>query len=302
MLTGFLNIDKPAGLTSHDVVDVVRRLVGQRQVGHTGTLDPFATGVLVLALGRATRLTMFLTSADKAYRGEILLGRATTTYDPEGEVVSEGPVEHLDEEGIDAAMGLFRGVIEQVPPPFSAKKVAGKKLYEYARAGEQVRVEPKSVTVHEFVLDRWEPPLLHFHALVSSGTYVRCLAHDLGRALGCGGHLKRLARVQVGRFRLDEAVPLATLEAEPDSIGNRLVPICEAFPEIPRVTLGPEAKRRLINGSPAAVEARGVGMAAAQAEQVFAVDEAGAVLALARRLPSSPGTLLLQPKIQLAGG
>jgi tRNA pseudouridine55 synthase len=301
MITGFVNVDKPAGMTSHDVVDSVRRVAGQRQVGHTGTLDPFATGVLVLALGKATRLASFLTGADKAYQGQITLGRATTTDDVEGETTAEGPVDHLDPEGVGAAMHRFLGTIQQMPPPFSAKKVAGKKLYQYARAGEQVQVEPKTVTVHQFVLDRWEPPILHFRAVVSTGTYVRSLAHDLGLLLGCGGHLSQLARIQVGRFRLEEATPLASLENDPGLLREKLSSIPDSLPDIPTVTVSEEAKRRLLNGSPAAVEERGVGLAAAAAERLLALDEAGHVLALVEKVPASVGTLRFQPKILLTG-
>ncbi len=300
MLTGFLNVDKPSGMTSHDVVDVVRGVAKQRQVGHTGTLDPFATGVLVLALGRATKLASFLSGADKAYRGEMTLGRATNTYDIEGEVTGEGAIDHLDAEGIDAAMGRLRGAIEQVPPPFSAKKVGGKKLYELARRGEIVEVEPKSVTVGEFVLDRWEPPLVHFHTVVSSGTYVRSLAHDLGQMLGCGGHLSRLARTQVGRVRLEDAVALADLQEHPEQLSERLLPIPDALPEIPKIEFTEDAARRLLNGAPAAVMARGLGVQTASAERAFAVDDRGNLLALVEAMPASPGTLLFQPKVQLA--
>jgi tRNA pseudouridine55 synthase len=296
---GFLNVDKPPGMTSHDVVDAVRRVAGQRQVGHTGTLDPFATGVLVLALGKATRLAQHISGADKTYQGQITLGQETATYDSEGEVTGGGSVEHLDSEGIDAAMGLLRGAIKQVPPPYSAKKVAGKKLYEYARRGEKVEVEPKDVIVHQFALDRWEPPILHFRASVSSGTYVRSLAHDLGRALGCGGHLTQLARTQVGRFRLEDAVALADLERDPGLFADSLVPALQAMPEIPRITVTPEAARRLRNGSSAAIELRGIGMDAAQADQLFAVEESGALIALVDKVPSEPRLVTLQPRVQL---
>ncbi|NUP89005.1 MAG: tRNA pseudouridine(55) synthase TruB [Candidatus Sumerlaeia bacterium] len=296
---GFLNVDKPAGMTSHDVVDVVRRVANQQQVGHTGTLDPFATGVLVLALGKATKLAQYVTGSDKAYHGAVTLGSATTTYDGEGEVTSQGAIDHLDAEGIDAAMSLLRGKIQQVPPPYSAKKIAGKKLYEYARAGEVIVAEPKEVTVTLFVLDRWEPPHVHFHCLVSPGTYVRSLAHDLGQALGCGGHLSTLARTQVGRFRLEEAVALGDLERDADLLGDRLVPIPDAFPDIPSVMVGDEATRRLRNGAEASIEARGIGIEAMAATRLFALDARGQPVALVERLPSQPGQVRLQAKVQL---
>jgi tRNA pseudouridine55 synthase len=297
--TGFLNIDKPAGMTSHDVVDVVRRAAGQRQVGHTGTLDPFATGVLVLVLGRATRLANLLAGADKTYRGEITLGRATTTYDTEGETTSTGSVDHLDEEGIRAALALFRGSIDQVPPPYSAKKVGGKKLYELARAGETVVVEPKQVTIHHLEMLGWNPPSVEFEAVVSAGTYARSLAFDLGQALGCGGHLSRLERTAVGRLTIAESISLDVIREQPDSVREHLISVSEALPEIPSVTVNPEAQARLLNGTAITLPSRGVGTKAAGAKRLFAVTEQGAPVALVESLPTGPGSLLLQPKVQL---
>jgi tRNA pseudouridine55 synthase len=299
MITGFLNIDKPPGLTSHDVVDAVRRVAGQRQVGHTGTLDPFATGVMVLVLGKATRLANRVSRTDKLYRGEIVLGKVTATYDREGEVTETGAVDHLDASGIQAAMGLLRGTVQQIPPPYSAKKVSGKRLYEYARAGERVEVEPKTVTVHEFTLLRWDPPVVQFETRVSAGTYARSLAHDLGRALGCGGHLGGLQRAQVGHFRIEDAVDLESLKENPALLRDRLVLIRHALPEIPTITLRPEGVRRLLNGSSVAVAARAAGLAAVSADELFALDESERLLALVERVPSSQGTLLVQPRVQL---
>lgn len=299
MLTGFLNIHKPDGMTSHDVVDVVRKAAGQRQVGHTGTLDPFATGVLVMALGRATKLANRIQNADKAYEGLIRFGQATDTYDCEGQATEEHSIDHLDEGGIGAAMGMLVGEIQQVPPPFSAKKVAGKKLYEYARQGEKVEVEPKDVTVQEFKLLSWNPPEAEFRAVVSTGTYARSLAHDVGQTLGCGGHLSRLVRTEVGRFRLDDALSLEALKEDRDLLGDNLIPIPSAIPEVPTLTISHEAVRRVANGAPAATEIRGLTPEQLEAEQLFALDPEGQLIALVEKLPASAGAIRYQPKIQL---
>lgn len=300
LLTGFLNINKPNGMTSHDVVDAVRKIAGQRQVGHTGTLDPFATGVLVLALGRATKLASHVQSADKAYEGVIRLGQATDTYDCEGKVTEEHSVDHLDEDGIRAAMGMLVGDIQQVPPPFSAKKVAGKKLYEYARKGETVEVEPKDVTVREFSLLEWSPPEARFRTVVTTGTYARSLAHDVGQTLGCGGHLNRLVRTQVGRFRIEEALTLDALRDDPDLLGDSLIPIPAAIPDIPTLIISQEAVRRIANGAPAATELRGLTQDQLEADLLFALDPEGHLVALVEKLPASAGAIRYQPKIQLA--
>ncbi|HEX2254385.1 MAG TPA: tRNA pseudouridine(55) synthase TruB [Thermoanaerobaculia bacterium] len=217
---GLLLLDKQAGGTSHDMVQHARRVTRQRKMGHSGTLDPAATGLLVLTLGHATRLTRFLIRAPKVYQGVIRLGAATDTYDAEGSVVAEVPAEAvaaITREAVAAVMARFVGEIEHTPPPYSAKKVGGKKLYELARAGEDVPLESKQVTVYELVP---EGELTHsgaradiaFRLACSSGTYARSLAHEVGRALGTGGHLAALRRTQVGPFRLEDAVTPAELE------------------------------------------------------------------------------------------
>lgn len=214
MRDGLLLIDKEPGLTSHDVVQKVRRITRQKKAGHCGTLDPNATGLLVLTLGKATRLTRFLISAPKVYEGVIRLGLTTDTYDTTGETTAEGSTEGITREAVVEAMARFVGTIEHVVPPYSAKKVQGKKLYELAREGREVPRETKEVTVYEF-----EPrgeladDRIGFRLACASGTYARTLAHDVGRALGCGAALESLRRVQVGPFDLDPAVTLAELHA-----------------------------------------------------------------------------------------
>ena len=199
-IDGLLVIDKPAGITSHDVVQQVRRWAGQRRVGHLGTLDPRATGVLPIALGEATKLSQLLTLGRKGYRGTIELGVETTTYDGEGEVTAhtEGP--WPDRETVEKCVDRFRGEIEQVPPPYSAVKQSGEAAYRRARRGEVVTLEPRPVTFYEIELLRYEPPSLEIEVECSAGTYLRSLAHDLGAELGTFAHLSALVRSLSGPF------------------------------------------------------------------------------------------------------
>lgn len=212
---GVLLVDKEPGMTSHDVVQRVRRLVGQKKAGHCGTLDPNATGLLLLTLGKATRLTRFLIRAPKVYQGVIRFGMATDTYDSTGEVTAEASTEGLTHEAVVRAMATFEGTIEHAAPPYSAKKVGGKKLYELARQGEEVPRESKEVTVYGFrpadSSARLESDRIAFRLACASGTYARTLAHDLGAQLGCGAHLEALRRVKIGPFELDDALTLGEL-------------------------------------------------------------------------------------------
>jgi tRNA pseudouridine55 synthase len=214
-LDGFLNVCKPAGPTSHDVVATVRRILKTRRVGHAGTLDPLAEGVLPIALGRATRLVDNLAGADKEYYAEVVLGRTTTTDDAEGEIVAELPVPALTMADLEAALHGFRGAIEQLPPAFSALKVQGRRAYELAREGETTSLRPRRVTIFEIEVRRWEQPVVSLRVRCSKGTYIRSLARDLGAALGTGGSLQRLVRTRVGWFDLGSAVGLDELAAEP---------------------------------------------------------------------------------------
>jgi len=213
IVDGILNINKPYGITSHDVVDRVRRLSGQRQVGHAGTLDPLATGVLLVCLGIATRLAEFLMDSPKLYRAHLRLGVTTDTYDAEGTVVAERPVE-VGREDVERALDRFRGPILQVPPMFSALKKGGRPLYRLARRGEIVERAPRPVEIYRLDLVEWSPPDLTLEVLCSPGTYIRSLAHDLGEALGCGAYLVGLVRLASGEFRLEDAVDLETLNRE----------------------------------------------------------------------------------------
>lgn len=211
---GLLPVYKRAGPTSHDVVDIARKALGERRIGHTGTLDPMAEGLLVLCVGMATRLQSYLLEWDKTYRGLIRLGSATTTYDREGEPIEpSGPVPEVDQATLDRLASRFVGEIEQVPPPFSAKKVGGRKLYELARSGEAVQVAAKKVRVHSLTLSPTEPGQLSLEVRTSSGFYVRSLAHDVGLDLGCGAHLEHLQRVAIGPYELADAMPQEQLSA-----------------------------------------------------------------------------------------
>lgn len=217
MTDGLLLVDKTTGCTSHDVVRRVRRLFGQKKVGHCGTLDPAATGLLVLTLGKATRLTRFLISAPKVYAGTIRLGVTTDTYDASGQVTEERSTEGVTEAGIAEAMAAAVGTSEQAAPAYSAKKVGGVKYYELARRGEEVPESHKEITVFDFQPTGPQAnDQIPFRLACSSGTYVRSMAYDLGQKLGCGAHLASLERLQVGPFRLEDAVDLDSLGDEPD--------------------------------------------------------------------------------------
>jgi len=213
---GLLLVDKEPGGTSHDVVQQARRLLAQKKIGHCGTLDPTATGLLVLTVGRATRLTRFLIRAPKVYEGTVQLGITTDTYDAAGEVTAEAPVEGITLEAVRAAMAAFEGTYEQKAPPYSAKKTKGVKYYELARKGEETPQETKPVTIYEFRPggELGDDHRLPFRLGCSSGTYARTLAHDLGAALGCGGHLAGLRRLTVGPFQVEDALTLGELAGE----------------------------------------------------------------------------------------
>lgn len=213
-LHGILIIDKEAGLTSHDVVARVRRITGERKAGHTGTLDPAATGVLPVCLGVATRVIEYLQETTKSYYAEVVLGVATDTDDLEGRIVGEALVPALTSDELDRVLARFRGAIEQLPPHYAAIKVGGRKLYELARAGETVERVPRRVLIGSLVLLGWESPVARLLIDCSKGTYIRALARDLGQALGCGAYLHRLVRLRTGPFWLDQALTLGALEEE----------------------------------------------------------------------------------------
>lgn len=243
VLDGILVVDKPVGLTSHDVVALVRRLSGARRVGHGGTLDPFARGVLPLFLGRATRIAEYHGSDPKEYRATVVFGARSTTDDLEGELTA-GAEAPPGRASVEAALDNFRGAIRQRPPAFSAVKVAGRRAYRAARAGEHIELPERSVTIERLELTSWdeadpERPAAELEIVCSAGTYVRSLARDLGELLGCGAYLAALVRSASGPFRLDEARDLETLRRSiaDGKLGALLLPIDHGLARFPRLTL-----------------------------------------------------------------
>ncbi len=253
--SGFLLVDKPVGPTSHDVVQAARRALKERRIGHTGTLDPAATGLLLLCIGKATRLQQYLLAWEKTYQGEILLGWGTTTYDCEGEAL--GPPRAVPELTPAVIAGLaarFSGEIQQLPPPYSAKKTGGRKFYELARAGEEVPRAPKRVHVHGIELEAAAPDRLGFKVTCSSGTYLRSLAHDIGETLGCGGHLASLRRVRIGPWLVENAVSAETVANRPQEIAaGAFVSLSSAVLPFPEVVLNPTAVDHFVHGQEVAV-------------------------------------------------
>lgn len=237
-ISGVLVVDKPVGLTSHDVVQIVRRGTNIRRAGHTGTLDPRASGVLVILIGPAVRLSEYVSASDKRYQAVVRLGASTDTYDAEGSILSTSTV-NITEEQFEKTLQQFVGSIEQVPPPYSAVKVKGKKAYEMAREGEEVNLEPRTIHVYSLDLLEWAPPEAVIDVYCSSGTYVRSLAHDLGEILGCGAHLVGLRRTKSGRFTLRDAVPLRKLKEafENGTWYQYLIPAAEALSDWPAIEL-----------------------------------------------------------------
>lgn len=293
-LDGVLVVDKPAGVGSTDVVRVVRRAAGQRRVGHTGTLDPDATGVLVVCLGRATRLVRFLQAGRKTYLAKMVLGIETTTQDASGQMVAHRSAAHVDEHALCEALTGFIGEIEQIPPMVSAIKVGGERLYDLARRGEQVERHPRRVTVHEIVLDSFtagDTAEATFLVTCSSGTYIRTLSHDIGRVLGCGGSLTGLRRLANGAFTVDEAQALDEIAArgQDGSLAGILLSPREAVRGLPTLEVTPEQARAVALGRN--LPARGVEgpFAVVTGERLLAVyaDKAGG---------AQPEAVLVQPE------
>ena len=250
-IDGALVIDKPSGKTSHDVVEAVRRLLGFRQIGHLGTLDPLATGVLVLLLGRATRLARFYSGRRKRYDCTVRFGFATDTYDSDGEAQGPDLAPQLDREAIERLAARFVGRIQQTPPSFSAKKIHGKPAHELARKKKPVELKPVEVDVYEFRLCGIESSLADFTVECGAGTYIRSLAHELGKLHGSRAHLSRITRTAVGEFTLDHAVSLPDLAAACRSgkMRERIIPPENLLTELPCVAVLPFLERRILNGA-----------------------------------------------------
>ena len=247
VISGILNIDKPQGWTSHDVVAKVRRLSGQKRVGHAGTLDPLATGVLLVCLGQATRVSEYLMRGRKVYRAAVHLGLSTDTYDADGQVTARAPEVNVTLPQLEAALSAFVGRIEQTPPMYSALKHQGTPLYKLARQGKAVERKPRTVEIYNIKLLDWSSPVLTIEVACSPGTYLRSLAHDLGQRLGCGAHLSSLTRLASGHFTLDEGVGLDTLsEAFATGRWAELIhPLDEALLDFEAITLGSQAERQI---------------------------------------------------------
>lgn len=270
VVSGVLVVDKPIGLTSHDVVQIIRRGTGIRRAGHTGTLDPRASGVLVVLIGPAVRLSEYVSASDKRYQATIRLGSSTDTYDAEG-IVTESSlsIEDITEEQFDEILQKFVGEIQQVPPPYSAVKVKGRKAYEMARKGEEVELSPRTINVYSLEVLEWAPPEVVIDVYCSSGTYVRSLANDLGNELGCGAHLIGLRRTKSGRFTLRDAVPLRRLQESFDAGDwyRNLIPAAEALADCPMVELNADEVELVRHGHRVAAVSNASGWARAVSQQ-----------------------------------
>lgn len=253
MLSGVLNVDKPEGMTSHDVVDKIRRSAGMKKIGHTGTLDPMATGVLPLCLGKATRIVQYLQADDKQYDVETTLGIVTDSQDITGKVVETRPVLEISEERIREIMVQFLGMQQQVPPMVSAGYHQGQRLYELARKGIEVKREPRAIEISEIRLEEIDLPKIRFVVTCSKGAYMRTLCHDIGQRLGCGATMSALRRLRSGRFSIERAVSLEKLQS-PDEVRDRLLDMNEALSSFPAVELEAQAAKGLLHGVPVRAE------------------------------------------------
>ncbi len=292
-VSGILVVDKPVGLTSHDVVDVIRRGTNIRRAGHTGTLDPRASGVLVVLIGPAVRLSEFVSAADKRYQAVLRLGSTTDTYDAEGHFTHQetAPLD-VTEEKFEEVLKTFIGEIEQTPPPFSAVKVHGRKAYEMARQGEEVELAPRKIQVHHLEVLEWALPEVVIDVHCSSGTYVRSLANDMGNILGCGAYLVGLRRTKSGRFSLRDATPLRKLQ-EAFTAGNWyqfLIPAAEALADWPAVELDSDKVEEVKHGH------RIDAAADALPGLVRGVSMAGELIAILDLVQSANGSPEWQPK------
>lgn len=297
MMNGALLVDKPSGPTSHDVVAFVRRTLKTPRVGHTGTLDPLATGLLVLLVGHATRLAQYLVTDEKEYIADVRLGVSTPTYDAQGlepgGAMSDGRGAsrevRVTPEQIRAVLPDFLGTFPQLPPPFSAKKVDGVRAYEKARKGQEVELKPVEVTVRELELlppaspvAPPDPTLLRLRVVCSAGFYVRSLAHDIGKVLGCGAHLEALRRTRAGRFLVDDATTLEALDARGVASADRLIPLRALLADMPAVSLTEEGRRRAGNGNTLAPHHLAAPAGALRTRgPVCILDATGGVLAIA---------------------
>lgn len=277
---GIVLLDKPAGRSSNHALQDVKRLFSARKAGHTGSLDPFATGMLPLCFGEATKTAGFMLDSDKAYRATARLGVATSTGDVEGEVIREEPVPELSAADIETTMEGFLGVIDQVPPMYSALKHEGQPLYKLAREGREVERKARQVTIHNLTLEAWESPSLAFRVECSKGTYVRTLAEDLAKTLGSCAHLESLRRLYVSPFSADDMVTMDDLSAarEENRLTDHLLPIDAGLSDWPRIEITPGQAARFSNGNPVIVDSK-------ETELVRIYDQEGKILGIAETRP-----------------
>jgi tRNA pseudouridine55 synthase len=296
-ISGLLNINKPTGITSHDVVARVRKLARQRKVGHSGTLDPMATGVLLVCLGQATRLIEYLMPGQKQYRATVRFGITTDTLDAEGQVTAQKDISGLTETRLRGVLPTFLGEIEQLPPLFSALKRGGKPLYKLARAGQPIEVEPRQITIESLAWVGWQPPDLILDIVCSPGTYIRSLARDLGEAVGTGAHLAALTRTASGDWSLPDAVPLDVLEREAAHDASAwqkyLYPPDRAVVHLAQVTLDEESVQRVKQGQQIQIDSL-ILSGETDGELIRAYTPAGDFLAILTRVEA--GDKLWQPK------
>lgn len=287
MVHGILNVYKEKGYTSHDVVAKLRGIVGQKKIGHTGTLDPDATGVLPVCLGKATKVCDLLTDKDKTYRAILRLGITTDTQDISGQVIRERDPRGLKEEEVRQAILSFVGAYEQVPPMYSALKVNGKKLYELAREGKTVERKSRPVHIHEIQIQEMNLPKVEFTVTCSKGTYIRTLCHDVGEKLGVGGCMEELERIAVGRFHLRDALTLKEIQEmkEEGTLEEVLRPVDSVFLQYPKMQVKASYESLAFNGNP--LPKKGVEVfEGAKADQIFRLyTESGEFLALYKKTP-----------------
>lgn len=282
MIHGIINVYKEKGFTSHDVVAKLRGIVGQKKIGHTGTLDPDATGVLPVCLGKATKLCDLLTDKNKTYEAVLLLGKTTDTQDITGEVLEEKSTEALTEEKVREAIEGFIGDYEQIPPMYSALKVNGKKLYELAREGKVIERKARPVKILDIQILEIDLPKVRMEVSCSKGTYIRTLCHDIGKKLGCGGCMESLIRTRVSTFRIEDAKTLDEIETlkQEGKLAELLVPIDAMFPFYPKITVKDDWKAFAKNGNPLDLKMLKEACGQDEETQVRLYDESGKFIAI----------------------
>lgn len=282
MIHGIINVYKEKGFTSHDVVAKLRGIVGQKKIGHTGTLDPDATGVLPVCLGKATKLCDLLTDKNKTYEAVLLLGKTTDTQDITGEVLEEKSTEALTEEKVREAIEGFIGDYEQIPPMYSALKVNGKKLYELAREGKVIERKARPVKILDIQILEIDLPKVRMEVSCSKGTYIRTLCHDIGEKLGCGGCMESLIRTRVSTFRIEDAKTLDEIETlkQEGKLAELLVPIDAMFPFYPKITVKDDWKAFAKNGNPLDLKMLKEACGQDEETQVRLYDESGKFIAI----------------------